>query len=344
MKKTKDTGVDPLPSWSATRTVMVDNFPVEQPGAKVAIMQFVRDVTTDGDYFVEEEDRIAVFDNDGTLWSEQSEYFPVAFINDRVDGMAAADILAMQDLETGETTEEYGQAVLDWLEVARHPEKGLLYKDMIFQPMLELLEYLRAHGFKTHIISGGGIEFMRPWTESAYGIPPEQVMGSCVKTTFTQRADGSYALVRQPLTLTEQEKTDLGSVDDPEAFLEERLRENFFVDDNVGKPVGINLHLGRAPIAAFGNSSGDQQMLEWTTRDHNPSEGRLRFGLLVDHTDGEREWDYSDDSAGSTVNPDVGHLHDETRTLAAEKGWTIVDMVEDWLTVYPPQPEVCPEG
>jgi len=188
-----------------------------------------------------------------------------------------------------------------WLATARHPTTGLHYTEMVYQPMLELLKYLRTHGFTTYIISGGGIEFMRPWTESIYGIPPEQVVGSSVKTEFVNR-EGVPVLVRLP--------------------------EVSFVDDGPGKPVGINQHIGRRPIAAFGNSDGDKEMLEWTTA----GSGR-RFGLLVHHTDGDREWDYDNEE---TTTDGVGELSPETLIEAEKKGWTVVDMKTDWTAIYPP--------
>ena len=196
----------------------------------------------------------------------------------------------------GNTTEEFEKVVRDWIASAKHPNTGRLYTDMVYQPMLELLTYLRAHGFKTYIVSGGGIEFMRPWSQRVYGIPPEQVIGSSIKAKFELR-DGIPVLVRLP--------------------------EMNFIDDEAGKPVGINQHIGRRPIAAFGNSDGDLQMLQWTTAGAGP-----RFALYVRHTDGEREWAYDRNSS-------IGRL-DKGLDEAAAKGWTIVDMKRDWKVIYPP--------
>jgi hypothetical protein len=195
----------------------------------------------------------------------------------------------------GMTTTEFEQIVTDWVVAARHPKTGKPFTEMVYQPMLELLAYLRENGFKTFIVSGGGIEFMRPWTEAVYGIPPEQVVGSSIQTKFEMRGDGP-ALVRLP--------------------------EIDFIDDKDGKPVGIHSHIGRRPIAAFGNSDGDLQMLQWTTA----GEG-ARFGLLVHHTDAEREWAYDRKSH-------IGRL-DKALDEAGERGWTVVDMQRDWNVIYP---------
>jgi hypothetical protein len=198
----------------------------------------------------------------------------------------------------GMTTDEFNQIVKDWITTAKHPVTGRLYTQMIYQPMLELLTYLRANGFKTYIVSGGGIEFMRPWTERVYGIPPEQVIGSSIRTKFKLQ-DGRPVLVRLP--------------------------EINFIDDKAGKPVAIQQHIGRRPIAAFGNSDGDFEMLEWTT-----SGGGPRFGLIVHHTDADREWAYDRSSH-------VGRL-DKGLNEAASKGWTVVSMKDDWKTIYPAAP------
>jgi hypothetical protein len=195
----------------------------------------------------------------------------------------------------GNTTEEFAQTVKDWIATARHPKTGRQYTEMVYQPMLELLAYLRANRFKTFIVSGGGIEFMRPWTEKVYGIPPEQVIGSSIRTKFELR-DGKPALVRLP--------------------------EINFIDDKAGKPVGIHQHIGRRPIAAFGNSDGDLQMLQWTTAGSG-----ARFALLVHHTDAEREWAY--DRASS-----IGRL-DKALDEAHAKRWTVVDMKNDWKIIFP---------
>jgi hypothetical protein len=302
---------DPLPSWNSGKT-------------KQAIIAFVEKVTEEGSTdFVPPNERIATFDNDGTLWTEQPMYFQAIFAFDRVKALAPkhpewktkepfASVLkgdAIAALSGGEkallelvmashagmTTEEFSKNVSDWLVNAKHPKTGRLYTEMIYQPMLELLAHLRAHGFKTFIVSGGGIEFMRPWTERVYGIPPEQVVGSSIKTKFELR-DGKPVLVRLP--------------------------EVNFIDDKAGKPVGINQHIGRRPIAAFGNSDGDLQMLQWTAAGTGP-----RFCLLVHHTDAEREWAYDRDSP-------VGRL-DKALVEAKERNWTIVDMKKDWKRVYP---------
>ncbi|WP_319523580.1 HAD family hydrolase [Breoghania sp.] len=304
---------DPLPSWN-------------DMASKKAIVAFVEKVTTPGspDY-VRPAERIATFDNEGTLWSEQPMYFQLFFAIDRVKALAPqhpewktrepfASVLK-GDLKTalkggekalaqifmathaGMTTTEFENIVKDWVARARHPKTNRLYTGMVYQPMLELLAYLRSKFFKTYIVSGGGIEFMRPWTEAVYGIPPEQVVGSSIKTKFEMR-DGKPVLVR--------------------------LAELDFIDDKEGKPVGINAHIGRRPIAAFGNSDGDLQMLQWTMAGQG-----ARFALLVHHTDGEREWAYDRDSH-------IGCL-DKALDEANAKGWTVVDMKNDWKRIYPDQ-------
>ncbi|MEJ2470803.1 MAG: HAD family hydrolase [Desulfuromonadales bacterium] len=302
---------DPLPSWSEGQ-------------AKSSIIAFVTKVTQkDTADFVPEAERIAVFDNDGTLWSEKPMYFQAIFIFDRIKALAAqhpewqsqepyASVL-QGDLEkalaggehallemamathAGMTTTEFQAIVRDWISTARHPKTKRPYTEMVYQPMLELLDYLRTNGFKTFIVSGGGIEFMRPWTERVYGIPPEQVVGSSIKTTFEMRDDGPVLV---------------------------RLPEINFIDDKEGKPVGINQHIGRRPIAAFGNSDGDLQMLQWTMAGQGP-----RFALYVHHTDDKREWAYDRQSS-------VGRL-DKGLAEAKAKGWTVVDMKQDWKVVYP---------
>jgi len=302
---------DPLPSWNET-------------AAKKAIVAFVGKVTREGGPdFVPPPERIATFDNDGTLWSEKPVPFQLMFALDRVKAMAAqhpewkskpafAAVLKgdMQGLaatgekgilgivaatHTGMTTDEFTQAVQEWITTAKHPKTGRLYTDMVYQPMLELLSYLRANGFKTFIVSGGGVEFMRPWTERVYGIPPEQVVGSAGKMKLEVR-DGKPVLVKLP--------------------------ELDFVDDKAGKPVGIQSRIGRRPIAAFGNSDGDMQMLEWATA--GPG---ARFALFVHHDDGVREFAY--DRADKLQQFDKGW--DE----AVAKGWTVVSMKDDWKAVYP---------
>jgi len=297
------------------------------PGAvKQSILDFVQ-VVTDAQHpdYVQPSDRIAVFDNDGTLWAEKTLYFQLEFALSRVRELASKHpewktiqpfkAVLENDLATvvaggeralleivmathvGNTPEEFAQIVENWLATARHPQTGRLYTDMVYQPMLELLAYLQAHDFKTYIISAGGIEFMRPWAERVYGIPPEQVIGSSIKTQFEWR-DGNPILVRLP--------------------------EVNFINDKAGKPVAINQHIGRRPIAAFGNSDGDLQMLQWTTA----GSGK-RLGLLVHHTDAEREWAYDRQSV-------IGRL-DEALDEAQVKGWTVVDMKQDWKTIFPPQ-------
>jgi hypothetical protein len=303
--------IDPLPSWNDS-------------AAKQSIFDFVVRVTdTASPDFVPEPERIAVFDNDGCLWSEQPAYFQLLFIVDRVKAMASyhpewtstqpfqavleGDMKALaasgerglmelaMATHAGMTTEEFETIAGDWIATARHPTTGKPYTEMVYQPMLELLDYLRGNGFKTFIVSGGGIEFMRPWTESVYGIPPEQVVGSSIKTEYEVR-DGVPVLVRKP--------------------------EIDFIDDKQGKPVGINSHIGRRPIAAFGNSDGDFQMLEWTTAGDG-----ARLGVLIHHTDPEREWAYDRDSH-------IGRL-DRGLDEAADRGWTVVDMKQDWAKIYP---------
>ena len=301
----------PLASWSDGES-------------KTAIMEFVQAVTTEGGKsFVPVAERIAVFDNDGTLWSEQPAYFQLLFAIDRVKALAPehpewktempfkavleGDMKALaatgekgllqlvMATHAGMSTTEFERTVLDWIETARHPKTGEPYTDMVYQPMLELLDYLRDNGFKTYIVSGGGIEFMRPWTERVYGIPPEQVVGSSIKVEYEMR-DSEPVLVRLP--------------------------EIDFIDDKAGKPVGIHKFIGQRPVFAAGNSDGDLQMLQWTT-----AGGGARFGLVVHHTDGEREWAYDRESH-------IGKL-DKALDEGKQKGWTIVDMKQDWQTIYP---------
>jgi phosphoserine phosphatase len=304
-------GADPLPSWNVG-------------AAKENIQAFVSDVTDPrSKYFIPVEERIAVFDNDGTLWSEQPAYFQLFFALDRVKALAPKHPewktkqpfkAALEgDLKTvfsggehallelvmashaGNTTEEFEQIVTEWIGTAKHPRFNRPYTECVFQPMLELLSYLRANGFKTWIVSGGGIEFMRPWVEKVYGIPPEQVIGSSIKTRFEIR-DGKPVLVRLP--------------------------EIDFIDDQGEKPVGIHKFIGRRPIAAFGNSDGDLQMLQWTSAGSGS-----RFCLYVHHTDAEREWAYDRKSW-------IGRL-DKGLDEAKAKGWTVVDMKKDWKRVFP---------
>jgi phosphoglycolate phosphatase-like HAD superfamily hydrolase len=292
--------------------------------AKTALVDFVTKTTTAGSpSFVTPAARIAVFDNDGTLWAEQPAYFQLLFMFDRVKalapqhpewktaepfasllkgdlhGVAAGGEKALMALamatHAGTTTEEFDAIVSEWIATATHPKTGRKYTEMVFQPMLEVLAYLRANGYKTFIVSGGGIEFMRPWVEQVYGIPPEQVVGSSIKTKFELR-NGVPTLARLP--------------------------ELNFIDDGPGKPVGIQQHIGRRPIMAFGNSDGDLQMLQWTTAGPGP-----RFGLIVRHTDAEREYAY--DRASK-----IGHL-EQALDQAPASGWTVVDMKRDWKTIFP---------
>jgi len=291
--------------------------------AKQAIVKFVAEVTTQGaPTFVAPGERIAVFDNDGTLWSEQPLYFQFMFVLDRIKAMAPQhpewkgrepfkSILAgdmktalaggekavaevMATTHSGMTTDEFAAQVTEWLATARHPRFKRPYTDLVYQPMLELLAYLRDNGFKTFIVSGGGIDFMRPWTHNVYGIPPEQVIGSQGKLRFEMR-DGKPVLVKLP-------QVDL-------------------VDDKVGKPVGIQKHIGRRPLAAFGNSDGDLQMLQWTMAGPGP-----RFALIIHHTDAEREWAYDRKS-------NIGAL-DKAWDEAKARGWIVVDMKRDWKRVF----------
>ncbi len=304
----------PLESWNDT-------------AAKQAIISFVEKTTKEGSPdFVPRAERIAVFDNDGTLWSEQPMYFQAFFAIDRVKALAPEHpewkeqepfaSLLKGDVKTvmasgekglmallaathsGMTTAEFSKVVTDWIATARHPKTGKLYNQMVFQPMVELLEYLRDHGYKTFIVSGGGIEFMRPWTEKTYGIPPEQVIGSSGKLKYEVK-DGKPVLVKLP--------------------------EIDLIDDKEGKPVGIQSHIGRRPVFAAGNSDGDFQMLEWTTGAEGP-----RFGLIVHHTDAEREFAYDRESH-------FGKL-DKGLDEAPRRGWLVVDMKKDWARIYPDTP------
>jgi len=299
-----------LPSWNDGK-------------AKQSIIEFVAKVTKPGSPdFVPPVERIAVFDNDGTLWAEQPMYFQLLFALDRVKarapqhpewkdkepfasllkgdvkGALAGGERAILEIvmvtHAGMTTGEFEKIVTDWLATARHPTTRRPYTEMVYQPMIELLAYLRANGFKTFIASGGGIEFIRPWAEKVYGIPPEQVIGSSIKTKFELR-NGKPVLVRLP--------------------------EVNFIDDKAGKPIGIQQHIGRRPIAAFGNSDGDFEMLEWVT-----AGTRQRFGLLIHHDDAAREFAYDRASA-------VGKL-DRGLDEAPKRGWTVVSMKKDWKRVF----------
>ena len=301
---------DPLPSWNDGAT-------------KTAINDFIARVTRQGGPdFVPADARIATFDNDGTLWVEHPMYVQLAFALDRVKAMVplhpewkdtqpfkAALEGDMETLATsgnhgliqlimathaGMTTEEFQKIVTDWLATARHARFKRPYTELSYQPMIELLAYLRANGFKTFIVSGGGVEFMRPWTERVYGVPPEQVVGSSIKTEFQMRHGR------------------------PELF---RLPEVNFVDDGAGKPVGINEFIGRRPIAAFGNSDGDLEMLQWTTMS-----GGARLGLIVHHTDADREYAYD-------RNTSFGRL-DKALDIASTNHWLVVDMKKDWKRIF----------
>lgn len=302
---------DPLPSWNDTP-------------ARRAIVDFVSRVTkAGGPNFVAPAERVATFDNDGTLWVEQPMYVQMAFALDRAKAMAPlhpewkdkqpfkaalegdmktlaeAGERGLLELVTathaGMTTGEFSKIVTDWLATARDPRFKRPYTELVYQPMLELLAYLRANGFKTFIVSGGGVEFMRPWAEGVYGIPPEQVIGSSIKTKFVMR-DGRPMLFRLP--------------------------EVNFIDDKTGKPVGINEAIGRRPIAAFGNSDGDLEMLQWTTMS-----GGVRLGAIVHHTDADREYAYDRQSH-------FGRL-DVALDAAALNRWTVVDMKNDWKVIFP---------
>jgi len=302
----------PLPSWN-------------DETSKQSIINFVTAVSDESssDYVVPAK-RIAVFDNDGTLWSEQPAYFQLFFAIDRIKALAAdhpewrtsqpfqavleGDMKTLIDsgkkgliellmaTHAGMTTDEFEDIAKIWLQTARHPTLNKPYTELVFEPMLELLDYLRANGFKTFIVSGGGIEFMRSWVEEVYGIPPEQVIGSSIVTRFELR-DGKAVLIREP-----------------------RLD---FIDDKEGKPMAINLHIGRRPIFAFGNSDGDLQMLQWTTLDVS---GR-RFAGIVHHTDKKREFAYDRESH-------IGRL-DKALGEAEIHGWIVVDMEKEWKIVYP---------
>jgi len=304
---------DPLPSWNAGAT-------------KQAIVDFVMRVTTEGGPdFVAVPERVAVFDNDGTLWAEQPAYFQLLFALDRVKALAPehpewqtqepfasllkGDVKAalaggehaigeiIAATHTGMTTDAFAAVVHDWITTAKHPTKDRLFTQMTYQPMHELLAYLRQNGFKTFIVSGGGIDFMRVFSEGTYAVPPEQVVGSSGKLKF-ETEDGQPVLIKEP------------ALD--------------FIDDGPGKPVGIQMHIGRKPIAAFGNSDGDLQMLQYTCI---PS--GTHFCMFVHHTDAVREWAYDRDSH-------IGKL-DKGLDEAAARGWTVMDMKTDWGTIFPPE-------
>jgi phosphoserine phosphatase len=302
---------DPLPSWN------------DGP-AKKAITDFVQRVTRNGGpEFVPPAERIAVFDNDGTLWSEQPLYFQAMFAIDRIKDMAPKHpewkerqpfkgilegdlhtalagvehpaVELMMASHSGMTTDEFEADVKRWLATAKHPRFQQPYTELVYQPMIELLGYLRENGFKTYIVSGGGFEFMRPWVGKVYGIPPEHVVGSSIKTRFEIQG-GKPVLVKLP--------------------------EIEFIDDGPGKPSAIHKFIGRRPVMAFGNSDGDLQMLQWTT-----AAPGARFGSIIHHTDADREWAYDRESR-------CGKL-DKALELVPVNGWTVVDMKKDWKVIYP---------
>lgn len=311
----------------ASAAVAADDLPSWNDGAaKQSIENFVSKVTTVGSpEFVAPSERIATFDNDGTLWAEQPLYFQFLFALDRVRTLAPQHpewktqepfaSLMKGDLKgalgggepallaivaasiEGLTTEEYARVVDDWLSTAKNPKTGRLYTEMAYQPMVELLAYLRSNGFKTFIVSGGGVDFMRAFAEKVYGIPPEQVIGSSGKLKFDIR-DGVPVLLKLP---------ELG-----------------FYDDGPTKPVAIQTSIGRRPIAAFGNSDGDLPMLQWTCQANS-----VHFCLYVHHTDAEREWAYDGQSS-------IGML-DKGLDVANAEAWTVVDMKQDWKTIFVPQ-------
>lgn len=304
---------DPLPSWNSGAT-------------KQRITDFVKDVTDDGNKtFVPASERIATFDNDGTLWSEKPTYFQLLFIIGRVMTMAVDNPewrttqpfqavlendwatltasgpqglskLAMAT-QTNMTTEEFKAIVDDWVINAKHPTTGKPYTQMVYQPMLELINYLKANGFKVFIVSGGGIEFMRPWSEAVYGIPPDQVVGSSFETRY-EIQDGQPVIIRDP--------------------------KIHFHNDKGSKPLAINRFIGRRPILAVGNSDGDFEMLEWTTGGDG-----ARLGVLVRHTDAEREWAYDRESSEGRLDKGLDAAH--------QKGWLVIDMALDWKVIYPDQ-------
>lgn len=304
---------DPLPSWN-------------EGSAKQEIIRFVQESTdAENPSFIPVEDRIAVFDNDGTLWSEKPVYFQFFFAMDRIREMAhdrpewsetqPFKAVLENDMKTvmesgveglltltlashsGMTTQEFENIVRNWINKATHPETGKLYKDMVYQPMLELLDYFRENHFKTYIVSGGGIDFMRPWTEEVYGIPGCQVIGSSGKYEFMEKNDGQTQIVKMP--------------------------EIDFINDKEAKPIGIHKQIGKRPVAAFGNSDGDLAMLKWTAT----GKGK-KLMVYIHHTDEAREWAYDRDSH-------IGKL-DKGLDVAGANNWLVVDMKDDWNSIYPP--------
>jgi phosphoglycolate phosphatase-like HAD superfamily hydrolase len=314
-----------LMALGALTAVRADGLPSWNEGpSRAAIVDFVADVTdAGGSNFVPPSERVAVFDNDGTLWAEQPLYFQAIYIFDRIKSLApehpewkteepftsvlkgdhkaalagGGEALLKMAAAThaGITAEEFNQSVRTWISTARHPKTNRPYNEMVYQPMLEALNYLRANDFKTFIVSGGGIDFMRVFAEETYGIPPEQIIGSSIKAGYEIR-DGKPTIVKLP--------------------------ELNFIDDKAGKPVGIHQHIGRRPIAAFGNSDGDFEMLEWTTAGKSP-----RLGVIIHHTDADREWAYDRDSH-------IGRL-DKALDGASQRGWVVVNMKSDWSRIYP---------
>ncbi len=302
---------DPLPSWNDGNT-------------KSAIIDYIIDVTDENSQnFIPISERIATFDNDGNLWSEQPAYFQLFFAIDRIKALAPAHpewkteqpfkAVLEDDMEelvkhgehgllklvmashAGNTTDEFETIVKEWLSTARHPRFDRPFTDLVYQPMLELLQYLRDNEFKTFIVSGGGIEFMRPWVEEVYGIPADQVVGSSIKTEFDY--NNGDPVIR-------------------------RLAEIDFIDDKEGKPIGIHKFIGQKPVFASGNSDGDLQMMQWTASSEHKS-----FMIYLHHTDEVREWAYDRESH-------IGRL-DKGLDEAKEKGWTIIDMKKDWNQIYP---------
>lgn len=314
-----------LATTSVASTALSDQLPSWNDGpSKQAIVKFVTQTTRQGSpKYIDPAERIAVFDNDGTLWSEQPAYFQALFALDRIKALAPQHpqwkdkqpfksvlegdmkgLMAQGEkgileviaaTHAGMTTEEFQRSVADWIATAKHPRTQRPYDQMIYQPMLEVLAYLRANGFKTYIVSGGGVEFMRPWASKAYDIPPEQIIGSAGKVKYEIR-DGRPVLVK------------LAAID--------------FIDDKEGKPANINKIIGRVPVFAFGNSDGDHQMLQWTAAGPGP-----RFMGIVHHTDAKREWAYDRTSHIGTL--------DKAWDEATQKGWTVVDMQKDWRVIYP---------
>jgi phosphoglycolate phosphatase-like HAD superfamily hydrolase len=317
----RQTAADPLPSWNETP-------------AKAAILEFVRAATDErGPGFVPPERRIAAFDNDGTMWVEQPLYTQVVFAVDRIKELApqhpewrnqdpfkillARDTLAIDDFSiqdftkviaeshAGMTVDEFREIVARWLTTARHPRFQQPYTKLVYQPMLELMRYLRANGFATYIVTGGGQEFVRVFAETTYGVPPPMVIGSAAKTRYQYAADGRPELIKLP--------------------------EAMLIDNGPGKPEGIELVIGRHPVAAFGNSTGDRQMLEWTQAAASPESKMARLMMLVHHDDAKREYAYGAKSA-------IGTFSDELMAEAQKRGWLVISMKDDWKRVFAWEP------